>query len=198
MEDEAQSEEHETMDVMDPAEPQAKASGFIKLGDIKGESTDSSTAKGYIKIGDIKGESVDKGHKDWIVIESMSNPLSPDESTVSGSREASAPSLSELTVTKPMDYASPILSRYVTTGTPIPAVEIEFADPETGVVYYKFELKDVIVTSVSTSEESGDPVPTEEITMNYGKISWELTEDGESAGMSLGNGDKIKVKISTS
>lgn len=33
------------------------AAGYLKIGDIKGESTDSAAADGYIKIGDIQGES---------------------------------------------------------------------------------------------------------------------------------------------
>jgi hypothetical protein len=32
-------------------------------------------AGGYVKLGDIKGEATDSEHKDWIIIESMSSPL---------------------------------------------------------------------------------------------------------------------------
>ena len=40
--------------------------------------------------------------------------------------------------------------------------------------YFKVELEDVIITSVrpSGTPSAGDPVPTEEITLNYGTIEW--------------------------
>jgi type VI protein secretion system component Hcp len=34
-----------------------------------------AAVNGYIKIGDIKGESDDQDHKDWIIIESMASPI---------------------------------------------------------------------------------------------------------------------------
>ncbi len=73
----------------------------------------------YIKIGDIKGEATDADHKDWIIIESMSSPLSTvTQSTVAGAAPRDAASglpsgkrqHKPVSVTKPIDKASPQLA----------------------------------------------------------------------------------------
>jgi len=35
----------------------------------------------FVKLGDIKGQATDADHKDWILIESMSAPISPSAHT---------------------------------------------------------------------------------------------------------------------
>ncbi|MGH7199066.1 MAG: type VI secretion system tube protein Hcp, partial [Planctomycetaceae bacterium] len=63
----------------------------------------------YLKYGKIKGESQAEGHKDWIEIGSLQFGAGRGISTpvgTSSKREASAPSISEITVTKMMDSTS--------------------------------------------------------------------------------------------
>ena len=71
----------------------------------------------YMKYGTkIKGESLAEGHKGtegWIEINSVQWGCSRGINTPvggSGKREASAPSVSEITVTKLMDSTSPLLA----------------------------------------------------------------------------------------
>ncbi|MEP7234033.1 MAG: type VI secretion system tube protein Hcp [Ignavibacteriota bacterium] len=128
----------------------------------------------------VKGESSDDGHKDWIEISSFSFGSSNSGSMTTGSgasgREASAPSVSEIVVTKQMDAVSPrgvtvasgapnrsTLATQCAKGTHFPPVKLEMrttgsGDPST-VVY-----QDIVVASTGTLDGAV-------------KASWNLKEN---------------------
>lgn len=154
----------------------------------------TSFAAGYLKIGDIKGESTDSEHKDWIELQSFSFGTSQsgmresptkqssdrDAATgqASGKRDAASGQATgkrdaasglptgkrqhePIIFVKRIDKASPILAKAMADGTVFKTVEI-------GDEYIKYELQNVMVSSIQAS--GGGDVPMEEISFNYDKI----------------------------
>jgi len=146
---------------------------------------------GYLKIGDIKGESTDDGHKDWINVQSMSQSLSrPMASGISGStRQRSSVTCGDVIVTKEMDASTPKLIAAVCDGTNFKEVLIDVTT-STGagkrVPYYQWKLEQVIVSSYSVSGTGGDGGQFyETLSLNFEKIAWtydKMGKDGKSQG----------------
>lgn len=145
----------------------------------------TANAAAYIKIGDIKGEATDNEHKDWIIIESMSQavrkPVQLDTST--GQRTRGDTVLGDVVCVKELDKSSPKIAEAVCNGAHFPEVTIELcksvpSNDGTGgtkqVPYLTYKLKDVIVTSynISGGTADGDPLPTEEIALGYTEVEW--------------------------
>jgi type VI secretion system secreted protein Hcp len=82
---------------------------------------------GYLKIGDIKGESVDKDHKDWINLLSVSQSLTrPMSAGISGStRQRASVTCGDVVCVKEMDASTPKLIQAVCDGTVFPKVQID-------------------------------------------------------------------------
>ena len=145
----------------------------------------------YIKIGDIKGESTAEGHKEWIEIGSVQWGVGRAISSPTGgaNREVSAPSISELTITKTLDSTSPKLFLNAVGGSGnIAKVELHLVDNSStggaGTVFYKLILKNVLVSGQSTSAAAGSDRPTESISLNFTKIEMEYVTigvDGKSS-----------------
>jgi len=152
----------------------------------------TSFGAGYLKIGDIKGESTDADHKEWIIIESVSvdkSQLDVRESPTkqstdvardmasgqaSGKREAGSGMATgkrmhkPFVITKELDKSSPKLAEACSNGTVLKEVEIG----EPGV---RYKLKDVIISSIQPGS-SGDR-PMESLSLNYEKIEVTYEKD---------------------
>ena len=146
---------------------------------------------GYLKIGDIKGESTDDGHKEWINVESISQSMTrPMKSGISGStRQRASVTCGDLVVTKEMDASTPKLIEAVCDGTVFKEVLIDVTT-STGakkrVPYYQWKLEKVMVTSYQVSGTGNDGGQFfETLSLNYEKISWtydKMGKDGNSQG----------------
>jgi type VI secretion system secreted protein Hcp len=132
----------------------------------------------FLKYGDsIKGESLAEGHKGsdgWIEIGSVQWGCGRGIHTPVGSsskREASAPHVSEVTLTKMMDSTSPLLAQEGLIGTAVNAV-IELV--ETGdnklETFLSLKLTNAMISGYSLSS-SGDR-PSESLTLNFTKIEF--------------------------
>lgn len=137
---------------------------------------DSVFAAGYLKLGDIKGESTDQAHKDWIIIQSMSSPImrATDSSSQTTGMASGKRQHKPLTITKELDKASPLLQQASANGKVFPKVEIHMQASDSGgsrATYLKYELKNVIITSYQTGgSAAGDTVPMETFSLNYEEI----------------------------
>jgi type VI secretion system secreted protein Hcp len=138
----------------------------------------------FIKIGDIKGESTEDGHKDWIQLDSVQWAVGRTISAAGGgstTRDAGAPRFSEVTITKTVDSTSPALFLHAVGGSgQIPEVTLHLVDPATKHVFYILTLGEVLVSSQSHSGVSGDgtpPKPTESVSLNFTKIEIEYKRD---------------------
>lgn len=146
----------------------------------------------YIDLtqGDIKGESQEQGHKDWVYVESVSLPIfrSIQQGATGVQRSNGETSLGDIVIVKTWDSSSPKLAESVANGVYIPEVVIHLTSTinKKNVTNLEVKLNDVILTGYSFHGSGAqDPVPTEEITMNYTVIEWKYTKydtKGNSAG----------------
>jgi type VI secretion system secreted protein Hcp len=115
----------------------------------------------YLQADPIKGESTDDKHKDWIEVLSFSHGLSqPVSGSGTGGRSASRADFSTLNVVKVVDKASVDLNMYCAQGKHIAKVVLEVCQ-ETGekVCFWKYELEDVMVSSVQVGGAGSERPP---------------------------------------
>ena len=119
------------------------------------------------------------GYEDWIEVDSMSFGVGRSISMQAGAmanREASRPSISEVTITKPLDAASGGLFKASVTGDS--GVKVEIHVVQTGAEkvekYAVYKLEDVIMSSYSVSASAGG-APQESISLSFAKIEAVLT-----------------------
>jgi type VI secretion system secreted protein Hcp len=136
-----------------------------------------------------KGESKAKGHegdKGWIEIQTVQLGASRNISTpvgMSSKREASAPSIQEITVTKLMDSTSPLIFQEALVGKG-GKVEIHLVTTHADKLenYLEITLTNAMVSGYHSSS-SGDR-PLESISVNFTKIEYKYTpfDDKHAAG----------------
>jgi len=118
----------------------------------------------------------------WIELQSFQwgvgrGVTSPRDASSGGAanREASAPSVSEIVVTKTVDSASPnLFSRAVETKQLVKSCTVDMDKPARNgnQEYLSFTMKDVIVTSVHMAGNPGDTNPQEQVSFAFGKIEY--------------------------
>jgi type VI secretion system secreted protein Hcp len=131
----------------------------------------------FMKLGDIKGEATDKGHSDWILLQSMSAPIhrSIPAGAKDQQRTKGETTLGDVVVVRQLDKSSTKLQEACANGTFFKNVEIHFCTTVKNKQepYLKYVLSDVIVSSFSChANSSGDPLPSEEITLGFSKAEW--------------------------
>jgi len=140
----------------------------------------------YMDYDGIKGEATQQDHKKWIDILSLSWGSGRSINTVSGSaqnREASEPHLSEVSIVKVFDAATPKLFTESCAGNQGKTVKIDITTTGSpSVVYCTYTLTNALISSYSVST-SGDR-PTESISISYTKIELKFTpyDDKNKAG----------------
>jgi type VI secretion system secreted protein Hcp len=131
----------------------------------------------YIKMPDIDGESQEQGHDKWVYVESVSLPIhrSIQEAATGVKRSNGETSLGDIRVVKTWDSSTPSLAAACANGKYMDEVVIHLCSTinDRNVTNLEVKLKDVIISSYSfNGSGSQDPVPTEEITLNYTDIEW--------------------------
>jgi len=134
----------------------------------------------FMQIEGIPGESTDEAHAEWMELLSYSHGLSQPVSGSSGTggRTGGRADFQDFTVVKTIDCGSPDLAIYCASGKHIPSIVIELClATEDKHTFMKFEMSDVIVSSVSQdgSSDMSEVRPTEVVTFAYGKLVWEYT-----------------------
>ena len=108
----------------------------------------------FLKIDKIDGESTDDKHAKWIEILSFSVGMSQPASAASGTggRTAERVNISDLSVMKVVDAASPTLALACCDGRHIPKINIEVCEASGDKhKYLEYELEDVIISSYQPS-----------------------------------------------
>lgn len=126
----------------------------------------------YLKIGDIKGNVSAEGHQDWIECSSLqfgvgrAIPMAVGTQT---NREASHPSLSEISITKQMDDSSPYLFQESVVGE---SKQVQIHVTKTGAnqldSIVEYTLDSALISSYSIS--SGGDQPSEALSIAFTKI----------------------------
>lgn len=126
----------------------------------------------YMKFGAVVGQVTTEGFKDWIELSSFQYGVGRGVTSGAGGaqREGSAPSISEITVSKVYDKASPGLYQDALAGTFNTKVEIKMTTTTKNKVdtYLAWELTDCGVSGYSAS--SGGDNPSESISLNFTKV----------------------------
>jgi type VI secretion system secreted protein Hcp len=134
---------------------------------------------------DVKGESNVSGFKDKIELLSFSHgvamQITGDVST--SERTSGKPTHQDMTVTKYLDRASPVLNQSCCEGKAFPQVDIIIGRNDSGslVELMRYTLKNVVISSVSIGGGGGDR-PVETLTLNYGEISWNFSRMKDGGG----------------
>jgi len=145
----------------------------------------------YIKFDGIDGEALDKSHKGWSDIASFGQAVvQPGGGATGATRRRGDVIMEDIHCSKELDKASPKIAEAVCKGKVFPKVEIELTASytDTGrVTYYRYELKNTLVTSynISGSGQSED-VPMEDFSLNFEEIKVTYTEN-DNKGKSKGN-----------
>ena len=120
----------------------------------------------FLKLDGIDGEATAPGFEGQIQIESFSWGISRPQG-------ASTPSISEIVVTKVSDKSSPKLFLSCATGQHIKEAKLTCRKAGSDTGYYIITLTDLLVTSYQTGGSSSDVVPTDQISLNFTKVTFE-------------------------
>ena len=131
----------------------------------------------FMKLGDIKGEATDTDHKDWIIIESMSSGIfrSVPQGAKDQQRTKGETSLGDISISRQLDKSSTKLQEACANGTFFKEVELHFCTTVKNKQepYLTYKLSNVIVSSYSChGNASGSPLPSEEITLGFTAAEW--------------------------
>lgn len=143
----------------------------------------------FIKIGDIKGESLDKTHAGSIDVLAWSWGASNSGTThMGGGGGAGKANFQDLSFTKYIDAASPLLLQAVSGGKHYPTTKLTIRKAgDKPVEYLVIDLTEVLVTSYSTGGSGGEDRLTENVTLNFGHFTYSYSpqkQDG-TAGVAI-------------
>jgi type VI secretion system secreted protein Hcp len=131
----------------------------------------------FMKYGSLKGEVTAEGYLDWIECHSFQFGLGRGISvgTAGASqRESTAPSISEIQLTKTMSAVDALLWKEALGGK-ASQVDIHLTQTDTGgkhIAYQKYTLKDTLIAGYSIAGQSGG-LPTTTLSLNFGEITSE-------------------------
>ncbi len=140
----------------------------------------------YVKYEGIDGEATHDKHKKWLDVSSIQWGVGRAISTPAGStanREASEPSVSEVTITKMMDCSSPKFFTESCVGAVGKKVEIHLVTTGSpGNTYAEYTLTNALVSAYSMS--SGGDRPQESISISFTKMEYKFIpyDDKNKAG----------------
>ncbi len=126
----------------------------------------------FLRYGDIKGDVKEPAHRGWIELTSFQWGVGRSVTSVgSATRESSAPSVSEIVVTKLHDSASTRLFNESVAGQGTKAI-IDFVKGD-GTVYLRLVLDNTMVSGYSISGGGGATRPSETVTLNFTKVEFQ-------------------------
>lgn len=140
----------------------------------------------YVKYEGIDGEATHENHKKWLDVNSLQFGVGRAISTPSGSaanREASEPSVSNVTLSKLMDSASPKLFTESCTGAAGKKVEIHLVSTGSpGNTYVEYTLHNALISGYSVS--TGGDRPSESVSISFTKLEYKFIpyDDKNKAG----------------
>lgn len=159
----------------------------------------------FAKFDSIKGESTDDKHKDQIEVLSFSHGIHQNVSSTASSAGGAATGRSEhddFTIVKHIDAATPKLLEACAKGQHLKDVTIEICRAGGDkLTFMVIKMEQVMVSHVipSGTAKGDDDLPTESVSLNYGSITWEYTQqkrqDGSGGGKIKGGWDRTANKV---
>lgn len=133
----------------------------------------------------ITGESSLKGYEGKMELLSFSHgvamQITGDLSNTE--RTSGKPNHQDMTVTKYLDAASPVLNQSCCQGAGFAQVDIVIGRNDSGNVIemMRYTMKNVLVSSISVGGGGGDK-PVETVTLNYNDLAWKFTQQKATVG----------------
>ena len=157
----------------------------------------------YLQLDGIKGESADSQHQGWIecasVNWSITQPKSATASTAGG-HTAERAELSEISITKLADPASPMLAQVCACGKTIPKAKLEMQRADGNgqpIKYFEVELENVLIAHIAPAFNGAD-IAKEHIGLKFSKVRWKYTQQkigGGANGNTAGGWDLATNRI---
>jgi len=146
----------------------------------------------FLQLDGVPGESLDDKHKDWIELLSFSHHMDQPVSSTKGSAGGAATGRTvhgDFVIHKFVDKSSPKLYEAICSGKHFKKAKIEVCRAGgSQLKYYEVTLEEVLISNVSISKTGEDGgVPTESVSLNYGKIEWVYTLQKRADGSGGGN-----------
>lgn len=135
----------------------------------------------YMKIDGIDGNVTAKGYEKWIELDSLNFGVQRNINTKPGNvtdREATKPTVNELTVNKAMDKTSPNLFVEACVGKAKSKVEIHVCQTSDRISpYMQYTLSNVLISNyqVSAVNKADNAAPMETANLNFDKIEMKYT-----------------------
>jgi type VI secretion system secreted protein Hcp len=135
----------------------------------------------FIKIDTVDGESRDKAHKKEIDVLAWSWGMSNSGSAhVGGGAGAGKVNVQDLSFTKWVDVSTPKLALACCDGKHFAnATLVVRKAGEKPVEYIKIKMEEVLITSISTGGSGGEDRLTENVTLNFAKVSLDYVPQDE-------------------
>ncbi|MDH3325453.1 MAG: type VI secretion system tube protein Hcp [Gammaproteobacteria bacterium] len=155
----------------------------------------------YVNIDGIKGKVTAKGHEEWIDVSSMQWGVGRSISSsvgTSADREASKPSISEVSITKMMDESSPMIFTEACVGKGKKVlIDLCTVGSDQVQAYMSYELEDCMISGYSVS--TGGDRPSESISFSFTKMTMKFIpydKNGKPtsplpAGYDMATGSKV-------
>ncbi|MFI3667262.1 Hcp family type VI secretion system effector [Citrobacter braakii] len=147
----------------------------------------------FLKLDDIKGESQVDGFKDQIEIMSYSHNVAMQVTNdVSNTERTSGRAhVGEMSLTKFVDLATPVLNEYCCSGKVIKEAKLTLCrnDNSAMLPFIVYTLSNVVISHLSVSGGSGGK-PVETMSLNFTKIKWEITAQ-KSEGTQQGTSSSV-------
>lgn len=149
----------------------------------------------YLKLGDIKGESTDDKHKEEIDVLSWAWSMNNPTSMVSGGGGGRGKvNIADIQFTHYVDKASPNIMKMCATGEHFKeGTIIQRKQGKTPQEYLIIKMTDVMVSSVSNQGNGGDH-PTESVTLAFAKVDFEYKPQKADGQLDAGVHFKYDVK----
>jgi type VI secretion system secreted protein Hcp len=142
----------------------------------------------HLKLGDIKGESTDNVHRGEIDVLSWSWGMSnPSSVAPGGGRAAGKVQIQQIHFVHHVDKASPNIMKMCAAGEHL--AEAILTQRKPGSVpqeYLVIRLEDVMVTSVSDSGSSGSELPTESVALAFARVDLEYKPQKPDGSLEAG------------
>jgi type VI secretion system secreted protein Hcp len=135
----------------------------------------------FLKISDIKGESRDGSHKEEIDVLAWSWGMSQSGTAhLGGGAGSGKVNVQDLSVTKYIDSASADLMLACCNGKHFAEALLTVRKAgENPVEYVKVKMEEVIIGAISTGGSGGEDRLTENVTLNFAKVSVDYTAQDE-------------------
>lgn len=154
----------------------------------------------FIKIGDVKGESTDDKHKDEIDVLSWSwGATQSGYAHLGGGAGAGVVNIQDLTFTHYVDKSTPVLLQALADGTHFKDAKLTVrkAGGKEAIEYIVISLEEVFITSIQTGSHGGEDRLSETVSLNFGLVKFDYQpqkRDGSKDGGQIKFGWDIEKK----